>query len=302
MSERHIVLGKGGVIADATLVALRDRGLDATAIGRKDADARDARALGQHLKGASHVYLCVGLPYDGALWERDWPKIMSAVLDACETAGARLVFFDNVYMYGPPPLANPITEDHPQHPSTRKGRARKVTADLALEAHRLGRVPVVIGRSADFYGPGAVNSPFYIRFLENVLAGKPAQTLMPQGPRHSRAYAPDCGRALVRLALDEGAYGTAWHLPAGPAVTVAEMADHIRAALGEDFKLSTMPSLMAKLLGLFNRQIREVSEMGYQFGQDYVLDWSRFQARYPDFVPTGYAEGTAQMVAHFRDR
>jgi len=70
MTDRHIVLGQGGVIAEATLAALGDRGLDATAIGRKDADARDARAFGPYLKGASHVYLCVGPPYYGALWER----------------------------------------------------------------------------------------------------------------------------------------------------------------------------------------------------------------------------------------
>lgn len=300
MTDRHIVLGKGGAIAEATLAALRAEGHHAHAIGRQEADARDAQALGPHLDGASHVYLCVGLPYDGALWERDWPKVMSATLDACEAAGARLVFFDNVYMYGPPPLANPISEDHPQSPTTRKGRARKATADLALAAHRAGRVPVVIGRSADFYGPGAINSPFYIKFLENVLVGKPAQTLMPQGPKHTYAYTGDNGRALVQLVLDEGAYGKVWHLPVGPAITVAEMTDYLRAALGQDFKLSTLPPFMAKVIGLFNGQIREVSEMGYQFKEDYVLDWSRFAARYPDFAPTSYAEGAAEMVAHFR--
>ncbi|WP_158241906.1 NAD-dependent epimerase/dehydratase family protein [Tabrizicola sp. TH137] len=302
MPERHIVLGAGGAIASATVKALQATGVDVIAIGRSDADVRDAAALAPHLVGASHVYLCIGLPYVGAVWERDWPVIMRAVLSACEAAGARLIFFDNVYMYGPPPLANPITEDHQQTPTTRKGRARKAVADLALQAHAAGRVRVVIGRSADFYGPGAINSPFYIQFLENLLAGKPPQTLMPQGPRHTYAYTLDNGRALVRLALDDVAYGAVWHLPVGPAVTVEEMADHFRAVLGRDFKVAHLPPFIISLLGLFNSTIREVAEMGYQFRDDYVLDWSRFAARYPDFTPTPYAEGVKSMVDFFHSR
>lgn len=302
MTERHVVLGAGGAIASATLAALKAIGADVIAIGHSEADARDPDALTPHLIGASHVYLCIGLPYVGAVWERDWPAVMRSVLKACEAVGARLIFFDNVYMYGPPPLSNPITEDHQQAPTTRKGRVRKVVADMALQAHAAGRVRVVIGRSADFYGPGAINSFFYIQFLENLLAGKKPMTLLPQGPRHTYAYTLDNGRALVRLALDDGAYGSVWHLPTGPAVTVEEMADHFRKALGRDFIVSHLPSFMISLLGIFSRPIREVAEMDYQFRQDYVLDWSRFADRYPDFRPTPYLEGVKSMVDYFRSR
>jgi nucleoside-diphosphate-sugar epimerase len=302
MADKHVVLGEGGVIAQATCAALEARGLNVTLIGRADADARYVKALQPHIDGASHVYLCIGLPYDGELWERDWPAIMWSVLTCCEKAGARLVFFDNIYMYGPPPLANPITEDHRQTPKTRKGRLRKTIADMALEAHLAGRVRTVIGRSADFYGPGAVNSPFYIKFLENILANKAAQTLMPKGPKHTYAYTADNGRALVQLALDEGAYGKAWHLPVGPAVTVEEMAKYFRRSLGQDFKISYLPPFIAKLLGLFNGTVREAVEMSYQFEHDYVLDWSPFRKRYPDFSVTPYKQGTKAMVEYFRSR
>ena len=300
MAERHVVLGGSGAVGSAVLAELKSRKLDARSVGRGDADARDAGALRPHLAGASHVYLCIGLPYVAAVWERDWPAAMTAVLDACEAAGARLIFLDNTYLYGPPPLANPIREDHPQQPSTRKGKARKRTAGLALAAHREGRVRVVIGRAADFYGPGAVNSPFYIRFLENILAGKQPQTLMPQGPRHTFAYTPDLGRALVRLALDEAAYGDAWHLPAGPAVTVEEMADLFRRETGRDFRVSYLPPVMARLIGVFSPVVKEVNEMGYQFRSDYVLDWGRFAARFPEFETTPADEGVRAMVGSFR--
>jgi nucleoside-diphosphate-sugar epimerase len=278
---------------------LRAHGRDVRALRRSDADARSPRALGPHIAGASHVYLCLGLPYAATVWERDWPAVMTSVLDACEAAGARLIFLDNTYMYGPPPLASPFGEDHPQQPVSRKGNARKRTADLALAAHREGRVRVVIGRAADFYGPGALNSPFYIRFLQNILAGKAPQTLMPEGPRHTWALTSDLGRALVRLAADDAAYGEAWHLPAGPAVTVADMADLFRRETGRDFRVSFIPPVIARLLGLFNPAVREVNEMSYQFRTDYVIDWSRFRVRYPDVAATPYDAGVRAMVRSF---
>ncbi len=297
--ERHVVLGARGAVGAAVVAELQAHGRDVLALRRTDADARTPGALGPYVTGASHVYLCLGLPYTAAIWERDWPAVMTNVLDTCQAAGARLIFLDNTYMYGPPPLATPFGEDHPQQPVTRKGKARKRTADLALAAHREGRVRVVIGRAADFYGPGAANSPLYIRFLENILAGKAPQTFMPQGPRHTWACTSDLGRALVRLALDEAAYGDVWHLPAGPALTVEDMADLFRRETGRDFRVSFIPPGVVRLLGLFNPAVREVSEMGYQFRSDYVIDWSRFRARYPDAGATPYEAGVHAMVRSF---
>jgi len=122
---------------------------------------------------------------------------------------------------------------------------------------------------------------------------------MPLGPRHTYAYTPDLACALVRLALDESAYGDVWHLPAGPAVTVEEMADLFRRETGRDFRVSYLPPVLANVLGLFNPAVREVNEMGYQFRSDYVLDWSRFRARYPDVEPTPYEVGIRAMVRSF---
>ncbi|EED31196.1 NAD-dependent epimerase/dehydratase [gamma proteobacterium NOR5-3] len=296
---KQVVLGAGGAIARATQDALVARGLDVLAIGHAQADARNPAALLPYLTGATHVYLCIGLPYSAAVWERDWPAILRAVLSGCKAVGARLVFFDNIYLYGPPPLGQPITEDHLQQPTTRKGRVRKEIVDQALAAHRQGRVPAVIGRSADFYGPGAVNSPFYIRFLEHLLAGKPPQTLMPNGPVHTWAYTRDCGRALVELGLDPQAYGEAWHLPVGDPVTVEDMGDYFRQTLKRDFAISYVSPRMTRLLARVSRTIREVSEMGFQFEQDYVLDWQRFSRRYPDFRVTPYDVGVDAMVDYF---
>lgn len=71
-------------------------------------DALDAAALRAATRGCSHLYLTLGLPYVAAVWQRDWPRVMQATIDAALAHDAVLVFFDNVYAYGPLPLRVPM--------------------------------------------------------------------------------------------------------------------------------------------------------------------------------------------------
>jgi nucleoside-diphosphate-sugar epimerase len=169
-----------------------------------------------------------------------------------------------------------------------------------MAAHRAGRVKATVGRAADFYGPGALNSPFYISFLESMLKGKPPQVVMPEGPRHTYAYTGDMGRGLVELALDESTYGDEFHLPVGPAVKVSEMAALFNKELGTSLKVSHIPDIVLGGLSLFKPLIREVHEMSYQYKTDYIMSDRKFRQRYPEFVSTSYQDGVAAMVAHFR--
>ncbi|SLN61643.1 NAD-dependent epimerase/dehydratase family protein [Roseisalinus antarcticus] len=296
----HAVLGGDGAIGRATADALCAEGLDARRLTRADADATDAAALVRALDGADVVYDCVGLPYDAALWTTGFPAISTALVSACEAVGARIVYFDNVYLYGPAPLPVPFDEDTPRCPPSKKGRARKTAVEIVMAADRAGRVPVTVGRAADFYGPGAVNSPFYISFLENMLQGRPPRVAMPEGPVHTYAYSRDMGRALALLGQDEGAFGQEFHLPVGPPVKVSEMAALFNAALGTSLKVTQIPGIVLRGLGLVAPLIREVHEMSYQYRTDYVMSDAKFRARFPEFAPTSYAEGVAAMVRHFR--
>ena len=59
------------------------------------------------------VYLLVGLKYARTIWEDLWPRVMSNAIEACKHAGAKLLFFDNVYMYGR--VSGPMTETSSIH-------------------------------------------------------------------------------------------------------------------------------------------------------------------------------------------
>jgi hypothetical protein len=105
------------------------------------------------IRGSSHVFFCVGLPYNYRIWRNQWPKLMKNVVAACEDQDAALIFLDNIYMYGPPPLKVPFDESHPQDCTSQKGAIRKEIADYMNRAIRDERIRGVIGRAADFYGP-----------------------------------------------------------------------------------------------------------------------------------------------------
>jgi uncharacterized protein YbjT (DUF2867 family) len=72
-------------------------------------DVADPNSAKRACAGASVVYGCVGLDYAG--WPEKWPPMMAGMLAGAESAGARFVFMDNCYMYGPVDVT--LTEDLP---------------------------------------------------------------------------------------------------------------------------------------------------------------------------------------------
>ncbi len=296
----HAVLGADGAIGRATLAAIREKGLDGKPLTRAAANAMDPDAFVKVLDDVDVVYNCIGLPYVTEIWTTGFPAIANALVTACEKAGARIVYLDNVYLYGPAPLPTPFDETNSRTPPSRKGNARKAAVETVMTAHHAGRIQATVGRAADFYGPGAINSPFYISFLDNMLKGRSPQVAMPEGPLHTYAYTRDIGRGLVELAIDDAAYGQEFHLPVGPAVKVSDMAALFNKELGTSFRVTHIPDIILRGLSLFKPLIREVHEMSYQFRTDYVMSDRKFRQRFPDFRSTPYEEGIAAMVQHFR--
>ncbi|MCB0635656.1 MAG: NAD-dependent epimerase/dehydratase family protein [Lewinella sp.] len=309
-TKKHTVLGASGAMGQAVLRVLVEQGFPARAVsrqmGRTDVEVMPADLLRPEearkaVADSSHVYLCVGLPYQATVWKRDWPIVMQNVIDACAEEGATLIFLDNIYLYGPTPLPVPFDETTSQQPTTRKGQARKRTADLLMQAMAAGKVRGVIGRSADFYGPGATFSPFYIAFLERMLQGKGPQWVGRPGVRHTYANVDDNARALVALALDESTHGQAWHLPVGPPITPDEIIAIFNEQRGSDFQISYLPAFLRKALSLFMPPLREVNEMVYQFNEPYLMSAEMFLAHFPDFRVTPYEEGIAAMIRSFNE-
>jgi hypothetical protein len=157
------ILGAGGAISDGLVELLVARKEPFRLVGRNpvstpsatevvSADLSDKDQTVRAVAGSSVVYLLAGLKYDHKLWTELWPHIMANTIEACKRAQARLIFFDNVYMYGK--VAGAMTEETPFNPCSKKGEIRAKIASTLIEEWRGGNLTAMIARSADFYGPG----------------------------------------------------------------------------------------------------------------------------------------------------
>lgn len=296
----HVILGAGGAIGTPLALELAARGVPLRTVSRRGAgpagaDARranltDAAQVLDVVEPGSTVYLLAGLPYDRKVWADEWPRVMRNVVAACETKQARLIFFDNVYLYGS--VDGVMTEDTPVRPSSRKGQVRAEVAGFLQDEMAAGRITAAIARSADFYGPHAEKTSMpSILVLQKLAAGKAAWVFVDAEVRHSYTYTLDCAKALRLLAGADDAFGQAWHLPtASPAPTGREFVEVAAGVLGVAPRMTIVPRWLIQAAGLASPLLRELGEMLYQNDRDYVFDSSKFERRF-QFTPTPYEEG-----------
>lgn len=303
----HVVVGAGPVgttlarhLADRDdeVRLLSRRGTDPGIAGvtARSVDATDAGALAAVAAGAVALYNCANPPY--TRWPTDWPPIAAALLDAAERTGAVLVTMSNLYGYGP--VTGPLTEDLPLAATGAKGRTRAHLWEQALAAHRAGRVRATEVRASDFVGPGVREAMLGERALRPLVAGKRVQLLGDPDARHSVSYVPDVARTLAAVALDERAWGQAWHAPSPPALTQRATVAVFGAAAGHpDVKVGALPSLVLRLGALVSPLLRELRETVHQFEHDWVLDATRTERTF-GLAATPLDEVADATVAWFR--
>ncbi|MEO1217264.1 MAG: NAD-dependent epimerase/dehydratase family protein [Bacteroidota bacterium] len=303
----HTILGYKGAIGQAVLRDLQSRNLKHRLVSRSanakiplevKADLRYAKETEIAIKGSDFVYLCIGLPYNHKVWEKEWPIIMNNVIDACIRYEAKLIFLDNIYMYSHN-LPIPFDEKTLQQPKSKKGKVRKRISDIFVDAYSNRGLNGLIARSADFYGKGAKNSVFYLSFLDRILDGKRPQLLSVGNVKHTFANVDDNARAMVELALCECCFGQVWHLPVGPLITMNEVLELINDVLNTNFETSVMPNSLKKILPYFIPNLREPLEMQYQFEAKYEMNFNKFKKQFPNFKITPYKEGIRETINWF---
>lgn len=286
------ILGSGGPIATELAKALTKYTSDIRLVSRnpqkvneKDvlfkADLLDKVEVLEAVKGSSIVYLTVGFTYSLETWQESWPLVMQNVIDACKEHSAKLVFFDNIYMYDKNHLA-PMDEETPINPPSKKGKVREQIAQMLLDEVNAGSITALIARSADFYGPSIKNTSLLTgTVFQPLFENKKANWIGNPKYKHSFTYTPDAGRATALLGNTEDSFGEIWHLPtADDPFTGKEWVDQIAAALGKKPKIQVVPKFLLRFMGLFNPIMQEVVEMYYQYDRDYIFDSSKFEKRF----------------------
>jgi nucleoside-diphosphate-sugar epimerase len=269
------------------------------AVEHVTADLDDADSAARAVDGAGVVYHAANPPYDR--WVESFPALNAAIAAATAAAGARLVFADNLYMYGPG--AGTMTEETPLGATDKKGRLRaRLAADLLAE-HEAGRLQVVIGRSPDYFGAHGVNSALGGLLFGPALDGGTIRWLGSLDAAHSVSYLPDLARGLVTLGLaDDTAAGRAWHLPTSGAPTGREFVAVMSDQLGRPLKASATPRWMLRLVGLLRPEVREVADIAYQWEAPFVSSDAAFQAAFGPFETTPLEAAIRETLDWYRQR
>lgn len=301
------ILGSGGAIGIELGKALTEYTSDIRNVSRNPkrvnptdelfpANLTNPTEVMEAVKGSEVVYLTVGLPYDYKVWQTTWPVIMTNVLEACKKQEARLLFFDNVYMYDPNYLDR-MKEDTPMRPVSKKGAVRAELIRMIFEEVERGNIQAVVARSADFYGPSISNTSVLTETVfENLNKGKKAIWLGSVDFKHSFTYTPDAGKATALLGNTPEAYNQVWHLPtAANPYTGRAWIENIASALGAEPRFQAVPKFMLRVIGLFSPVMRNMVEMMYQYQRDYVFNSDKFEQRF-DFKPTSYTAGISNIV------
>lgn len=210
----HVVLGAAGGTGSAVVRELAARGLRVRAVTRRAAadapegvrqvaaDVGTTEGARRACEGAAVVYHCAQPPY--TKWPELFPPMTGAIVDGAAAAGAKLVFADNLYLYGPPD--GPMTEQT-QRATGKKGRTRIEMADALLRAHADGKLRVTVGRASDYYGPRGTGTTAGDNIMKPALRGKRTRWLGSLDQPHMLNYLEDMARALVTLGQRDEADG-----------------------------------------------------------------------------------------------
>ena len=242
------------------------------------ANITNAAEVDKAVKGSEVVYLTVGFPYRLKIWQERWPATMRNVIDSCKKHNARLVFFDNVYMYDRDYLQH-MTEETPVRPTSKKGAIRQQIADMLMNEVKHGNLTALIARAADF--TNGRSSVLHQLVTDNLLKGKKANWLVNANKVHNFTFVSDAAKGTAILGNTPDAFNQVWHLPTDATkLTGRQWIELLAAEMNAKPRYSILSKTMLGLLGVFMPVLKEIKEMVYQYDRDYFFDSSKFNQRF----------------------
>ncbi len=265
------------------------------------ADVNDPQQVDKAIAGSAIVYVTIGFQYNLGVWRQKWPPFMQQVIRSCSNHGAKLVFFDNIYMYSKQSLSH-MTEESAIDPPSEKGKVRKLLREMVMDEAGKQDLTALIARAADFYGPENRNSVLTIMVAENLMKGKKAQAFGDLDKIHTYTYTPDAAKATALLGNTPDAYNQEWHVPTTrERITNRGWIERMARELGKEPKVQVVPAWMVRMLGLFVPVMREFPEMIYQNEVDYVFDSSKFEKRF-GMTATSPEEGIRTTIQFLKGK
>lgn len=306
--KKALVLGASGGMGYAIVKELVNRGVEVTAFARSinklnhlfsryptvtiiPGDALNQNQLTQIARNKDIIFHAINLPYGD--WETKLLPLTDSIIQAARKNNAKLAIVDNIYAYGK--CNETVKESTVKTPHTKKGKLRL----QAEERVKRSRVPYVLAHFPDFYGPYAENTQLNFT-IQSVIQNKRAWFIGSQYLAREHLFTLDGAQALVNLSFQDEAYGQHWNIPATHPVTGRELIRLIRDLTGYQKKVSTVTTNMLRLLGVFDRQMREFVEMQYLNQQAVILNGGKYEKLIGPLSRTSYKKGLELTIRSYQ--
>ena len=302
------ILGANGQIADELAIELKRKYTsDIRLVSRNPkkvndtdtifpANLLDRQQTDEAVKGSEIAYLTVGLQMNTELWKSQFPVIMRNVIDACRNHHARLVFFDNTYMY--PQDDHPLTEETQFAPVGQKGKVRANMAMMLLDEIRSKNIEAVICRAPEFYGTGKTQSITNTIIFNNIKNGKKLKVFLNDNKLKTLIWTPDASKAMALIGNTPGTYNQTWHLPCDDnRLTYKQFIALASEIYGRQLQYSVIPRFVLKVGAIFNKQMNELQELLPRYEHNNLFISAKFKHRFPEFLVTTYRQGIEQIMS-----
>lgn len=260
------------------------------------ADLMDAVKTDEAVRGSEIAYLTVGLPPNTEMWEKMFPVMMKNTIAACRNNKAKLVFFDNTYMY--PQDGEILTEKTNFAPVGKKGEVRAEIALMLLKEIEAKTIEAVICRAPEFYGPGKTQGITNTLIFDKIKQGKTPQVLLRDDVLRTLIWTPDASRATAWIGNTPDAFNQTWHLPCDDnRLTYKQFIELASSLYGKPLDYEIVSRWKLKIGSLFKKELKEIQELLPRYEHDNIFDSTKFKQRFPDFTPTTYKQGIEQILA-----
>ncbi|SER43980.1 Nucleoside-diphosphate-sugar epimerase [Gracilibacillus ureilyticus] len=307
--KKVLVLGATGGMGREIVSELTDRGIEVIAFARKKerliqiyesnrlvkircGDMLNIQDVLEAAKGTDVIIHSVNVPYEQ--WQEKLFIIMKHAIKAAQENNAKLAIVDNIDAYGKGNREK-LQEDLPKQPHTKKGKIR-----LELEnVVKSSKVSYLIAHFPDFYGPHAENALLNY-YLHSVVGKKRPMFVGNPNVMREYIYTPDGAKAMVNLVLSEAAYGQNWNIPAAEVITGNQIFQIVESLTNKNGKPVIVNKMMIRMIGLFNKTMREAVEMLYLMEEPIVLDGTKYEREIGTLPKTPYEAGIRETLAALR--
>ncbi|MBS1581548.1 MAG: SDR family NAD(P)-dependent oxidoreductase [Bacteroidetes bacterium] len=140
-----------------------------------------------------------------------------------------------------------LGEEHPLGPMDIYGTTKLATEKIASEFHLRSRIPVVVGRFFNAFGPNETNPHLFPEIQRQVLAGARTLKLGNLDPKRDYIHTADMGRAMGAL-LDKALQGfEVFNIGRGIEYSVREVVEAFQRQLGEELRIEVDPARVRKV-------------------------------------------------------